>query len=157
MGRVELIGVRSGGLGMMGEVRILPGNEQVRHSVEVRRTTGIVRIGKGRIVPCCVVLGLILTLLGGSQIEGTGWSLRVTRGRQDPERTGNHPRERARASRHFSRRAVLVVAIAVCRSGVGVVLKVGMVAGRLGRDAAGGIVDKEHLEEVETGIVEVGA
>ena len=62
----------------------------------------------------------------------------------------------ARAPRRVSRRAVLVVAVAV-GVGPGKVLEVGVVAGLLGRDAAGRVVDEEHLEEVEALLVEVGA
>lgn len=49
----------------------------------------------------------------------------------------------------------LVMAVGVVLLAV-VVLKIGVVAGLLGRDAAGGVVDEHHLEEVEPGVVEVG-
>jgi hypothetical protein len=49
-----------------------------------------------------------------------------------------------------------VVAVAV-RVGTREVLEVGVVAGLLGRDAAGRVVDEEHLEEVESLVVKVGA
>jgi hypothetical protein len=47
----------------------------------------------------------------------------------------------------------LVVVAVIVRAGV--VLEVGVVAGLLGRDAAGRVVGKHHLKEVETGLVEV--
>ncbi len=54
--------------------------------------------------------------------------------------------------------ALVVVAAVVLRTGRALqVLKVWVVAGLLGRDAAGGVVDEHHLEQVEAGVVEVGA
>jgi hypothetical protein len=41
-----------------------------------------------------------------------------------------------------------------CRS---VILKVGVVAGLLGGDAAGRVVDEHHLEQIQPGVVEVRA
>jgi hypothetical protein len=61
-----------------------------------------------------------------------------------------------RGPHHVSRRAVLVVAIAVAAVRARVVLEVRVVASLLGRDTAGGIVNEQHLEEVETLIVETG-
>ena len=63
-----------------------------------------------------------------------------------------------RLSAHGGRLPVLVVTAAVVlRAGVALeVFKVRVVAGLLRRDAAGGIVDKHHLEQVKACVVEVG-
>lgn len=68
-----------------------------------------------------------------------------------------HPRPRTAdspLSMHMRRLRPLVVAAAVVLR-AGVVLEVGVVAGLLGRDAAGRVVDEHHLEQVQAGIVEV--
>lgn len=55
---------------------------------------------------------------------------------------------------HFRTGRCLAVPVVVVQV-LGVVLEVGVVASLLGRDAAGGVVDEHHLEEIETGVIEV--
>lgn len=66
---------------------------------------------------------------------------------------------RLRNASHERQVPVLVVAAAMVL-GAGVVveaLEVGVVAGLLGRDAAGGVVDEHHLEKVQARLVQVRA